>query len=412
MKEIKNPFIDHAVVSKDDYCPREEVQNKIITKLGSGHNLVLIGDRRIGKTSTAHYVIDGMEKTHKVDIDLYHIREAVDIAEAIIDACKKVLDKVWDKKKFTDYASSIKPKLDMSGDGSLSFGIEGSEHKYSKTLNIAFNFLEEVVARSKGKVVVLFDELQAIKEVKDDEAILKYMRGRIQKLPRVPFMYVGSIRHEMDQIFRDHSSPFYKQAEVIYFDHIEEDSFYEFIAERFQRKKIVIERKVYNHLYKVCYGITADIQTFCRVAFDTLEKGSKLDFETFFYITEIIYKNEQKHFVATFERKGLTKIQGAFLIQLASFTNSKEANFFSKDFQNAIGVKSPGAVTNALNALLKKEFVYKSEDNYCLSNPFFKEWILDYKFVIQATAGVLSAGMPIFGTRLDFGHRERIIKSS
>ncbi|OGQ14095.1 MAG: hypothetical protein A3B70_05530 [Deltaproteobacteria bacterium RIFCSPHIGHO2_02_FULL_40_11] len=411
IQSTKNPFIDDSVVKGDDYCPRKMVEERILKKLANGHNLALIGDRRVGKTSTAHYVIDSMKDMYKIDIDLYHIIDPSDIAEAIIDACKKVLDKVWDSKKVLDFARRLTPKLDVT-EGGFSFGIDASGQEYKKTLHVAFEFLEETVKRTKGKVVILFDEFQAIKTIKNADAILKYMRGKIQKNARVSFMYVGSIKHDMDHIFRDPDSPFFKQAEIIYFEHIEPNIFFDFIFKRFQSKKITLKREVYDMLSKTCYGITGDIQTFCRVAFDSLKEGQIFDFEAFFFILDIIYKNEQKYFKSILDSKGLTKIQKNLLIQLAGIQNQADIKFFGKDFQKAIGVKSPGAITNALNALEKKEYIYKSDEQYYFSNPFFKEWVLDYRFIIQATAGTLTAGSSITGTRLDFGYRQRMIKHS
>lgn len=410
MKLEKNPFIDGPVVEGNDYCPRKKMEERILNKLENGHNLALIGDRRIGKTSTAHHVIDGIKGNHKVDVDFYHVMESSDIAEAIIDACKKVLDKVWDSKKVLDFAARLSPKLELTEDGGFSLGVTAHGQEYKKTLNVAFEFLEETIKRTNGKVVILFDEFQAIRGVKSGDAILKYMRGKIQKIPRISFMYVGSIRHEMDHIFRDQSSPFYKQAEIIYFEHIEADEFFKFVSERFQKKKIILRREVYDYLYQVCYGITGDIQTFCRVAFDSLQEGITLDFEAFFYALDIIYKNEQKYFRGILEGKDLTKIQKSLLIQLAPGQGQENIKFFGKDFQKVIGVKSPGAVTNALNALEKKEYIYKSDEKYYFANPFFKEWVLDYRLLIHATAGTLTAGSAISGTRLDFGYRQRMMK--
>lgn len=408
MNKEKNPFIDDSVVQGEDYCPRNEMEKKVLTKLESGHNLVLIGDRRIGKTSTAHRVIDTIKKAYKVDVDLYHVMEASDIAETIIDACKKVLDDVWDSKKVLDFASRLTPKMDVTAEG-LSFGLGTKGDEYRKTLNVAFEFLEETIKRTKENVVILFDEFQAIKEVRNGDAILKYMRGKIQKISRVSFMYVGSIRHEMDHLFRDQSSPFYKQAEIIYFEHIDESIFYNFLFERFQYKKIALERETYNYLYKMCYGITGDIQTFCRVAFDSLNEGEKLDFKAFFFILDIIYKNEQKYFKGVLDGKELTKVQKNLLIQLAGLSDQEGIKLFSKDFQRVIGVKSPGAVTNALSALEKKEYIYKADENYYFANPFLKEWVLDYRYFIKATAGALKAGTLYSGTRVDFGHRQRLM---
>ena len=122
-------------------------------------------------------------------------------------------------------------------------------------------------------------------------------------------MYVGSVRHELDHIFRDQSSPFYKQAEIIYFDHIEIDLFYEFLAKRFNKNNIEFTKNIYDYLYGVCNGITGDIQTFCRVSFDSLTKGEVLDFKNFFYVIEIIYKNEQRYFKNVMDGKELAIVQ-------------------------------------------------------------------------------------------------------
>jgi hypothetical protein len=408
MIKTRNPFIDDSIVLKDDYCPREQIEKRILEKIENGHNLALIGDRRIGKTSTAHFVVDNIKDFYKLDVDLYHVTNSSDIAETIIDACIKILDQVWDSKKVLDFARRITPKLDISDEG-ISFGVGTKEPDYKKTLNVAFEFLEETIKRTNSKLVILFDEFQAINDLKDGEVVLKYMRGKIQKISRIPFVYVGSIRNEMDHIFRDQSSPFFKQAEIIYFEHIEANIFYDFLLKKFKLKKIALEQDAYNYLYQICYGITGDLQTFCRVAFDTLPEGAMLNFEMLFSTLEIIYKNEQKYFKSVLDGKELTSIQKRLLIQLAGAQENANTKLFTQDFQKVIGVKSPGAIINALGALEKKEFIYKTDEYYCFANPFFKEWILDYRFAIHARAGNATSGQLISGTRLDFGYRQRLI---
>ena len=224
------------------------------------------------------------------------------------------------------------------------------------------------------------------------------------------FRQLQALKVDLSRFSVNCFNPFFKQAEIIYFGHIEEDIFFEFVSYRFQKNKITLKREIYDYLYQICYGITGDIQTFCRVAYDILQKGTSLDFKTFFYTIDIIYKNEQKYFKSVLDRKDLTKIQKNLLIQLSRFQDEGKVKLFGKDFQRVIGVKSPGAVTNALNALVKKEYIYKSDDNFYFANPFLKEWILDYRLFIQGTAGTLTAGTPLSGTRLDFGFRQRLMK--
>ncbi len=403
----KNPFITDSIVDGEDYCSRRELEQKILAKLESGHKLALIGDRRVGKSSTAHYVANRMKGFYKIDVDLYHIAEASDIAESLIDACKKVLDEVWDSKKVLQMAAGLSPQLKISADG-VSLGFDSKTKEFRKTLNISFEFLNQTIERTKKKVIILFDEFQAIKDIKNSNAILKYMRGKIQKLNRIPILYVGSVRNEMDHIFRNPGSPFFKQTEILYFEHIEEEVFYPFICRKFQTKKIFLKEEVYKYLYKICYGITGDIQAFCRVAFDSLEAGAELDFDTFFEVMEIIYKNELKYFKEAIEGKGLTKIQQKLLLQMAAAQERTEIKLFGREMEKVVGVRGPGALRSAALTLEKKGHIYKSEGRYCFSNPFFKEWLLDYKLLIRVSLGDGVAGSSVAKTRLELGHRETI----
>ena len=406
----RNPFIDDSVVVDTDYCPRENIEAQITRTLNNGHKLALIGDRRVGKTSTAHYVINNMEGVYKVDIDFYSVSQRSDVAEYIINACKNVLDTVGGPGKIRDIFQKISPHLEIGDDGKPSFGVDFKDKEYQYTLDIAFKLLEEVLQRTKNRVVVLFDEFQAILQLSEADAILKYMRGKIQMASRIPFMYVGSIRHEMDRIFRNPDSPFFKQAEIIYFEHIEENIFFEFLRERFRIRNITFKQEVYAHLYRICYGITGDIQTFCRIAFESLPEKTTLNFEEFFLVMDTIYKNEQKYFRGFIEGRDLSRVQKNLLIQLAGIENFERVKLFGKEFQHTIEVQSPGAVRNALTALEKKGHIYQSGIQYRFNNPFFREWILDYKFTFRIPAGTSKSILPSSGTRVDFGYRERLMK--
>ena len=163
----------------------KEFRNLILSYVAKGKRFVI--DTGGGKTcrkyqSVAREIVDASKE------DLDWIGLTVNNVNAQLvrvifgkDACKKVLDKVWDSKKVFDFAGRLSPKLDVT-DAGVSFGLDSSKKEYKKTLNVAFEFLNEVVKRTHGKVIVLFDEFQVVKDVKNGDAILKYMREKIQKM--------------------------------------------------------------------------------------------------------------------------------------------------------------------------------------------------------------------------------------
>lgn len=408
---VRNPFIDDSIVKASDYCQRQEQEKHILQKIKNGHNIAVVGDRRIGKSSTIHHVIDNQKDILKIDMDLYHIRDENDLAKTIIDSVANAASKIWDIKKIIDIAKGFRPFMIPDAEAPLGFRVsaELTHQPYTASLNTAFNFIQKLAQRKKNKIVVFLDEFQAINKLSNFDSILRFMRGKIQHLSRIPFIYAGSIRNDIESIFRNSSSPFFKQAEVYYFNHIMADVFYPFIKDRFHRKKIQIQKKLFHHLFDITYGITGDIQTFCRIGFDHLNKGDSIDVKNFFNVIEVIYNNEKKYFQNIIDGKELTKIQSKVLIYL---TCQDRLKIHSQVFRELVGAKSSGTIDKALQKLISKEFIYKHGQEYRFANPFLKEWILDYRAFFQADSGMLKAGIPLYGTRLDFGYRNQIIGQS
>jgi hypothetical protein len=404
---IQNPFIDDSIVTKDDYCRRKIIEEALLLKIKNGQKSVLIGDRRIGKTSTSHYVVDELSNLKKVDLDFYHVKDVGDIAQEMISKTTKTLSEIWDFKSLSKFVSKLSPSLEVNESGSVNFGIGLNQtfKSYENTLEIAFNLIDEAIKRSNNNLVIIIDEFQQILSVKDGDSILKFMRGKIQKLQRIPILYVGSNRHQIESIFLNSSSPFYKQADIVNFSHIGEDIFYDFLKEKFKAKNIDFQKTVFFHLYSVCYGITRDIQYFCRVSFDILESGDLLDFKAFFHIMNIIYKNENLQYERTVNGEDLTKNQVALALHLAQFP--KNDNLFTRETLTALQVKTAANVQKAIDALIKKDYIYESDGIFKFVNPYFKEWLLDERVTISMPAGLLRPGQPLRGTRLDYDYRKQ-----
>ena len=114
---------------------------------------------------------------------------------------------------------------------------------------------------------------------------------------------------------------------------------------------------------------------FFKTAFEIIGPSEKLSLESCSTVLEAIYKNEKKYFLDLTEGRQLTKIQKNLLYYLAT-QNKKSSGLFSQAVQKQIGVKSPGAMQNALAALQKKGPIYMFLGVPYFSNPFFRLWLL------------------------------------
>ena len=79
-----NPFKYGCVVSGEFLCPRPELERQLKSYIQSGQNIVVHGERRMGKTSLVRHVVSSMRGIRLLYIDLYCIR-------TLSDFCRRVL---------------------------------------------------------------------------------------------------------------------------------------------------------------------------------------------------------------------------------------------------------------------------------------------------------------------------------
>ncbi len=67
------------------------------------------------------------------------------------------------------------------------------------------------ITNDRKPLVVVFDELQDILNLKDKKETLAILRSKIQFHTAIPYIFAGSIRNKMDEIFNHPSSAFFKR---------------------------------------------------------------------------------------------------------------------------------------------------------------------------------------------------------
>ena len=77
-----NSFKYGCVVNGKWYCNRPFLERELSKFVASGQNVVLLGERRMGKTSLLHETLRGMKGWRLIYIDLLHIHSVEDEAAA------------------------------------------------------------------------------------------------------------------------------------------------------------------------------------------------------------------------------------------------------------------------------------------------------------------------------------------
>lgn len=204
----------------------------ILRFLENGSNVTLISPRRYGKTGLIYQIFDSLkEQKKKVElfyVDIYATSCVDDFIAVLAEAVSKELKKDQLVKSFFQKLGRIRPVISqdaLSGEPKLSFAFQtDAQRRYF--LKALLEFLEHRPTR----VIVAIDEFQQIREYEglSMEALL---RTHIQPLINVQFIFSGSKKHTMAEMFTAENSPFYESASLYTLEKIDREVYARFIGE-------------------------------------------------------------------------------------------------------------------------------------------------------------------------------------
>ncbi len=373
MRTVKNPFITGGYVSSEYFCDRVKESKEVLRTLTNGNNIAIISPRRMGKTGLIEHCFHQPEiKDHYYTffIDIY----ATDtLKEFVYKLGKEIFDTLKPKgKKFFDgffsMISSLRPafKLDSTtGSPTFDIGI-GEIHQAEFTLEEIFNYLET----ADNQCIVAIDEFQQIGQYpeKNIEAIL---RTHIQKCKNTSFIFAGSQRHLMQNIFFSSSRPFYQSVSLLHLNQINEEEYIRFVMQHFSnnQKEILVElvSKIYQlfeghtwyiqNIFNELFSLTAENET-CTFVLAQEAIENKIDsYRPLYQSTLSLLPERQKEILYAIAKEG------------------KATSITSGAFIKKHGLLSQSSVQTAIKQLLDKEIITSEDNVYQVYDRFFGLWL-------------------------------------
>ena len=260
-----NPFILEPYRSKELFCDREKETNEIINYLKNGRNITLISPRRLGKTGLIYRIFDEIRTSYK-EFDTFYVdisasQNVEDFVKLLSEAVVSVLNKQTRIAHFFKAIGRIRPILSydtMSGKPEVSWTYRNEEER-NLTLKAILSYLD---AHSK-QVILAIDEFQQIREYKgiDMEALL---RTYIQPLHNIRFIFCGSRKHTMTDIFSNAKRPFYESTTFISLGKLDPGTYACFIEDKFKDGKKSIPREIISEIVDWTRDHTFYTQMLCN----------------------------------------------------------------------------------------------------------------------------------------------------
>lgn len=370
---VNNPFVVGKYLSDKYFCDRSEETEFLRKQILNGRDVALISPRRIGKSGLIQHFFnqpDIQEKYYVFFVDIY---ATTSLAEFVYTFGKEIYGQlkpqaaVW-KERFFQMVSSLRMgfKLDpITGNPSFDLGL-GDIQTPQTTLDEIFAYIEE----ADKPCIIAIDEFQQIGEYaeKNLEALL---RTKIQKCHRAQFIFAGSKRHVMSNMFNSPSKPFYQSAISMGLEPIPINIYSEFAIALFEERGRHIETEVIEQIWQQFKGYTWFVQMMMNELYALTSEGETCRFSIIEDARHnVILSQEQSY------KDLLSNLPPRQKIVLQAIAKEGIAqNITSARFIKKYNLNSASSVQAAVKLLLKNDLLTQTDNGYRVYDFFLSEWL-------------------------------------
>ncbi len=369
--QLRNPFVYQGYVSPDYFCDRIVETEELIGNLQNGRNTMLISPRRIGKTGLIKNAFHKLKEIEKdatcIYVDIFSTKNQQEFVQVLGSAITQdVLSRGQRAmKNLLEFFGSWRPVFGQdpyTGTPTISISIEPSQSTVS--LKSIFDYL----SLSKREVYIAIDEFQQITKY-PETGIEALLRSHIQFIPNAHFVFSGSKRRLMTQIFNSPERPFYQSTVSMGLEPLHEEIYYDFTRRFFEAKKGSFSQEMFHHVYHRFDGVTRSIQLMLNRLYET-EKNVCSEAQINEAILHIVNQSSMQYEELI---NLLTDNQLSLMKAIAQegCVVSPQGDEFIKRYN----LPSASSIKTALDVLLDKDLVYRTQTGYIIYDHFLAVWL-------------------------------------
>ncbi|WP_289225649.1 AAA family ATPase [Bacteroides acidifaciens] len=373
MAKATNPFIVTGKIEPEYFCDRVTESARLVKSVTNGNNLVIISPRRMGKTGLIQFCYDKpkiADEYYTFFIDILHtssLREFTyllgrEIYETLLPRSRKMAS------LFIQTIKSISGKFGFDPiTGMPTFNVElGDIDRPEYTLDEIFQYL----AHADKPCIVAIDEFQQIAKY-PEKNIEAQLRTHIQKLSNCNFIFAGSERHMMQEMFTSAARPFYHSADMLELKAIAPEIYIPFIVGHFEKRNRRIAPDDVERVYNLFKGHTYYVQKTFNEAFADTPESEECTLETIqAAIDNMIASND------TIFREILSNIPEKQKELLYAIAKEGEAErITSAAFIKRHSLTSASSVQSAMKKLLEKDIITEINKVFSVTDRLFAMWM-------------------------------------
>ncbi len=373
-RKLTTPFPVTGYPGPAYFCDREQETKELIDAISASRNVTLFSIRRMGKTALIHHLFHALSERKNlitIYVDIMPTANLNGFANQLATALAQAYPEESSfGKKIGQWIKGLRPIVSFDPyNGLPQFSFEmGLPDKQQTTIKALLQFLDH----SGKKSIIAIDEFQQITKYPEKQTEA-WLRSEIQTLKNTNFIFCGSQKHLLFEMFNSAKRPFYASTQMLQIGTIQQPVYADFIKLHFRKAGISIAPEEINFLLEWCRMHTFYVQSLCNRLFQSgIKKISRLIIQN--TIDKIFKEHEAVYFTY---RELLTDAQWQLLKAIG-----KEGKVFaptSMGFIQRYQLGTPATVKRSLDALLLKEMIFRendSERSYLqVYDLFFSRWL-------------------------------------
>lgn len=340
------------------FCNRKQELHYLRHNIAASRPTLIMSPRRYGKTSLALRAFT-LAKTPYTHIDFYKALDASDVAQAVTHGVGDLLGKLESKPKqllrlANDFFADLQVKFSM---GELGLQVElHDQQKPEDKIQLILKKLHQFLVKRNKKAVFFIDEFQQIAMINGHQAIEAVIRHEAQISSHVSYVFSGSNRHLIEDMFFDNSRPFYKLCDTMHLTRIAAEHYTPYIQMAAQKRW---QSELSTDALDTIFSLTQRHPYYVNLLCFKLWLKHKPSSSDVMQCWQQCAKENRSQIEREIDL--LSVNQKRLLIRLSQFGATKHPA--GKEFLNKLSMSST-SVMQALKILLAKDYIYQNDAGY------------------------------------------------
>jgi len=373
---MDSPFIYNNFVTGPDFISRQHELSMLTSMIKERRNILIYEPAKSGKQSIVQQSFQKLrqdaQKYKVCEINLFNIRtEEALFQKYFISLINCFSSSAQEAGKLKEEFSQIAGEgLVLDENGRYTDNPEMRGH-FAKELTA---FGDKLAERNNILLITYIEEFQEVLHFADPDDTLKLLEslwGKEILHNNTAFIISGSFVNAMKEIFEE-KRYFYRMADRIRLDKIDERGFTEYIIRSFLKAGRVVSKELATHIYKLTDGHPWYTQQLADIAFG-LTRG---------YLTEAIINQAFDLLIElhSYRFRLITSRLSLFQLNLLKAILDNVEKLSSTEILSKYNLQSSANVNRIKDAVQKKEIVVFNKGKGEFLDPLFCTWMREIYF--------------------------------